>query len=393
MDIQSGFSYKFGTIHKYSIEDGALVRHDPINEHLRALREESNRLGNTTSDDSKRTLLEKNNQAWSEEQKAWEEYHKRNKDTQYQEATYTKLLSINTKSEKEILDYYNSYGPLQPSLIYREEMPLSHGPSERDKIETVIRAIRYFQLIEDLTESIISMDIKNTLLNTYNLVSYRNGFCESESDNYWVVEECIDYARENAELDARPEGKDFFYCLLDRYKEFDNEKEIINQVADEYIADIASQNRINESTASSHTGLFWSPERQCWASNPEIIKREKYIVNTNKDKNNSIILNVAANLVSDIISAHIKHTKPKTIITPHGVEGSWVCRHPLCALYFEYHLDKCKQVILRKCANKNCGEYFKLYGADLRKIYCSESCKNATKQRRHRKKLKEIGNG
>ena len=69
--------------------------------------------------------------------------------------------------------------------------------------------------------------------------------------------------------------------------------------------------------------------------------------------------------------------------------GLWYSPHLLSAMYVMFYTDLTQGVILRKCQNKTCKEFFSVYGGDERKIYCSDRCAKAHAQREYRLRKKE----
>lgn len=69
--------------------------------------------------------------------------------------------------------------------------------------------------------------------------------------------------------------------------------------------------------------------------------------------------------------------------------GLWYSPHLLSAMYVMFFMDLTQGVILRKCQNKTCKEFFSVYGGDERKIYCSDRCAKAHAQREYRRRQKD----
>jgi len=102
------------------------------------------------------------------------------------------------------------------------------------------------------------------------------------------------------------------------------------------------------------------------------------------------ILYLASSILSNWINKKLDGVKP--VISPmlnFSLQGSWNAPHLLSAMYVMLYMDLTRGVALRKCRNKPCKDFFAVYGNDDRKIYCSESCASAQKQREYRQNKKD----
>ena len=99
----------------------------------------------------------------------------------------------------------------------------------------------------------------------------------------------------------------------------------------------------------------------------------KALINVTK-----IILNeeINSNLVGIIPRYDVQQMKPM-----------WKVSNLLSALYFSVFYLHPETEIYRKCANPSCNNRFLVKTTNGRKIYCCSSCRNATAQRNHRKKV------
>lgn len=69
--------------------------------------------------------------------------------------------------------------------------------------------------------------------------------------------------------------------------------------------------------------------------------------------------------------------------------GLWYTPHLLSAMHVMLYMDLTRGIMLKKCQNQTCKQFFSMNGADERKVYCSESCAKAQAQREYRRRKKE----
>jgi hypothetical protein len=97
---------------------------------------------------------------------------------------------------------------------------------------------------------------------------------------------------------------------------------------------------------------------------------------------------VAKIVLNEEINSNLSGIVPRFIASK--MEPSWKAENLLSALYFSIFYMKPGSEIYRECANPACHNHFLVKTSNSRKIYCCVNCRNATSQRNHRKKIKEI---
>lgn len=103
------------------------------------------------------------------------------------------------------------------------------------------------------------------------------------------------------------------------------------------------------------------------------------------------LFNYAQHLTSSIINTHIKKVRPWFKFVNGKRSCSWKVHSGLLgAIYFDYYLALCKDLVFRMCANPTCPNPVEIYGSDTRKVFCSNRCANTVSKRRIRE-LKRKG--
>lgn len=140
-------------------------------------------------------------------------------------------------------------------------------------------------------------------------------------------------------------------------------------------------------------GIVLIDRRIVAALNTTLVGKPSAESNNYDEQSDDQILYLASSILSNWINKKLDGVKP--VISPmlnFSLQGSWNAPHLLSAMYVMLYMDLTRGVALRKCRNKPCKDFFAVYGNDDRKIYCSESCASAQKQREYRqnKKIKKL---
>jgi len=108
--------------------------------------------------------------------------------------------------------------------------------------------------------------------------------------------------------------------------------------------------------------------------------------------NDDFVFLEATETLSRWINKKLDGVRPvlsSSITSDYSFQGLWKAPHLLSSMYVMFYMDLTRGVILRKCQNKTCKDFFAIYGNDERKIYCNEGCASAQKQREYRQRKKE----
>lgn len=140
---------------------------------------------------------------------------------------------------------------------------------------------------------------------------------------------------------------------------------------------------------------YTNPDRTNIKITPEELVAET--MESFNDTMDAYVFYHGSRLLSRLVNKHLKGVSPmlsnyNNILDCTNFTEFWDTPHLLSAMYVMFYMDLTRGVTLRKCQNQTCRQFFTVYGNDERKIYCSESCANAQKQReyRRRKKAKEV---
>ena len=93
----------------------------------------------------------------------------------------------------------------------------------------------------------------------------------------------------------------------------------------------------------------------------------------------------------DIINYYIGKVTPAVHLINQNVLGFWKAPTLLSAIYMELFLAFTSNEKVRRCKSKTCPNYFKIYGNDTRRVYCSSACGllEAKRAQRAREKAKK----
>lgn len=100
------------------------------------------------------------------------------------------------------------------------------------------------------------------------------------------------------------------------------------------------------------------------------------------------LITVAKIVLNEEINSNLSGIVPRFIASK--MEPSWKASNLLSALYFSIFYMRPGSEIYRECANPACNNHFLVKTSNGRKRYCCPSCRNATAQRNHRKKIKKM---
>jgi hypothetical protein len=102
------------------------------------------------------------------------------------------------------------------------------------------------------------------------------------------------------------------------------------------------------------------------------------------------LIKYAKFIASGIINTHLKNVRPFFKYLNGDRSGYWKVNCGLSAIYFEYYLALCKNIVFRMCQNKTCSNPVEIYGVDKRKQFCSNRCANTESKRRVREQRKRV---
>ena len=94
-------------------------------------------------------------------------------------------------------------------------------------------------------------------------------------------------------------------------------------------------------------------------------------------------------IISDEINFVVRDVKPYFRILSDGTfKGDWIIPDLLSALYMDIFLKNASSVLLKKCENPTCGEYFETTLENTAKKYCSTRCAQLMAKRKQREREK-----
>lgn len=133
--------------------------------------------------------------------------------------------------------------------------------------------------------------------------------------------------------------------------------------------------------------------RKSYKSIPFYTYPNRSIKNSINSQKTEDLLSIAKEIISEEITRQIANVVPllKLSVLKDKFIGSWKVPNLLSAMYIMLYTDLIENKMLRKCRNETCGNFFKIYGNDDRKIYCNNSCARLQAQREYRRRKKQGG--
>ena len=108
-----------------------------------------------------------------------------------------------------------------------------------------------------------------------------------------------------------------------------------------------------------------------------------------KGMDQSILKTCSEIVISDTINYVINDIKPCFHVLPNGdFQGDWIIPDLHSALYLDVFLRNANSILLKKCENPTCDEYFEATFENKTKKYCSQRCANLMAKRMQREREK-----